>query len=191
MKKYVALILTGMLLLNSFALAENSEWKKYYLPAERYPPIVFDDELYEEISGPPGGAMIQIEGTVYAEEKFAMHKGWYLKTKSGEKWAVSLLSKEDEHQVDGKMITVYGSYTGIAPMHVNHPDYGFMPSMEVIRYVLNGEIVTPPMVERAYYTDAMREEFAGKYRYEVYEGKTLEEIKELLGGLMLYHENKH
>ena len=50
--------------------------KKYYLSIESYLSIVFDDELYEGISGPPGGAMIQIEGKVYAEEEFVTHICW-------------------------------------------------------------------------------------------------------------------
>lgn len=189
MKRYLALVLLGLVFLPFFALAENPEWTQYYLPLDRYPPIVFDGQIHEGASGPPGGALIQIEGKVLETEEFARHMGWYLQTSNGTKWALSFLSKEDEHAVLGERITVYGTYTGIAPVRVSDPNYGFMPSMRVIRYVLKGETVNPPVAPWEFYDDTVMKESEGKYRYEIFEGKTLSEIKELLGGLVLYHEH--
>lgn len=191
MKNCLALLLSGLLLLSSFALAENSDGSNYYLPVDSYPPIAFDYNIYEGVSGPPGGALIRIEGKVVGKEEFATHMGWYLQADDGKKWALNYLSKEDEHFVLDKVITVFGMFTGIAPVHIQDPNYGFMPSMCVIRYVLNGETVNPPVAPWEFKDDALMEENEGKYRYEVFEGKTLSEIKDLLGGFMLYYESDH
>ena len=50
MKRYLALVLLGLVFLPFFALAENPEWTQYYLPLDRYPPIVFDGQIHEGAS---------------------------------------------------------------------------------------------------------------------------------------------
>lgn len=191
MKRCLALVFSGLLFLSSFALAENYDWSTYYKSVDDYPPIVFDSTIYEGVSGPPGGAMIRIEGEVWGREVFANHLGLYLKTASGEKWALNWLDIDDNHQLEGEKIVAYGAYTGIAAVHTQDPNYGYMPSMCVVRYVLNGETVNPRIVDApTFVDDNLLEESIGIYRYEQFEGKTLNEVKNLFGGIMLNYENK-
>lgn len=190
MKRCLALVFSGLLFLSSFALTENYDWSTDYKSVDDYPPIVFDSTIYEGISGPPGGAMLKIEGTILAEEMFPNHRSLYLITEAGEKWALSRLNLEDAHELLDRKIEAYGAYTGIAPVNIQSSNREYIPSMCVIRYVLADEIINPKITNTEFYFDLeLRDKYVGKYRHEAFEGKTLSEVKELLGGLFLYHEN--
>ncbi len=190
MKHCLALVFSILLLLPFFALAESNEWLNDYASLDSYPPIVFDNATKERISGPPGGAMLAIEGTVYAQEKNPESLSIFLLTDNEQKWVVNGLDLADENMLLDETIQVYGTYTGIAPVYTEDPKFGFMPSMWGIRYVLNDKMITPKLEKyEFFFNKELYEKYTGKYRYEAFEGKMLGEIKDLLGGLFLCYEH--